>query len=70
MRPNPQGVVDREVLVLRVDELSDEARPSRPPLAVLFRYACQATAMGAQSYLITADYPGAAAATVEQAYDG
>jgi hypothetical protein len=38
------------------------------PLAVLFRYTCHATAMGAQNYRITADYPGAAAAHVENVY--
>ena len=73
MRPNPEGVVDREVLTIRVDEVSEgdeQARPSGLPLAVLFRYTCHATAMGAQNYLITADYPGAAAATIEHAYHG
>jgi hypothetical protein len=42
----------------------------RPPLAVLFRYTCHATAMGAQNYRITADYPGAAAAHIETTYGG
>ncbi|HEU5318094.1 MAG TPA: neutral/alkaline non-lysosomal ceramidase N-terminal domain-containing protein [Chloroflexota bacterium] len=79
MRSNPEGVVDREVVVIRVDELSKGAgeerpdgpsQPSQPPLAVLFRYTCHATAMGANNYLITADYPGAAARTIEQAYGG
>ena len=94
MRPNPEGVVDREVLVVRLDAVEDEERATkdesgavgedsssvvRPssaargdgaPLAVLFRYTCHATAMGGNNYLITADYPGAAAAFVEQAYGG
>jgi hypothetical protein len=74
MRANPEGVVDRDVLTIRVDALSDDGseaqRPSRPPVAVLFRYTCHATAMGAQNYLITADYPGAAAASIEHAYRG
>ena len=77
MRPNPEGVVDRDVVVLRVDEVegagggqSASGGPSRPPLAVLFRYTCHATAMGAQNYLITADYPGAAAAPIESTYGG
>lgn len=92
MRPNPEGPVDRDVLVLRVDALDDvgsqfsapgpEAGATRnqelgtrnpasgAPLAVLFRYTCHATAMGGQNYLITADYPGAAAAFVERAYHG
>lgn len=74
MRPNPEGVIDRESLVLRVDEVIDGtpagAAPNRPPLAILFRYTCHATAMGAQNYLITADYPGAAASFIENTYGG
>ena len=38
------------------------ARAAGAPLAVLFRYTCHATAMGAQNDLITADYPGGAGA--------
>ena len=69
MRPNPEGPVDHETLVLRVDEVdtSGSARGSSP-LAVLFRFSCHATAMGANNYLLTADYPGAAAAHIEGAY--
>jgi neutral ceramidase len=81
---DPTGVADREVLVLRLDHVDpsgggadgDAAHGAivpgtrREPLAVLFRYACHATAMGSSNYLITADYPGAAAAFVEGAYDG
>ncbi|MBI3973369.1 MAG: neutral/alkaline non-lysosomal ceramidase N-terminal domain-containing protein [Chloroflexi bacterium] len=81
MRPNPEGVVDREVVVVRLDTAdgaaaeaggpaSPTAGPAAPPLAVLFRYTCHATAMGGNNYLITADYPGAAAVVVEQAYGG
>jgi hypothetical protein len=44
--------------------------PSTPPVAVLFRYTCHATSLGSDNYLFTADYPGAAAAFVEQAYGG
>jgi hypothetical protein len=99
MRPNPEGAVDREVLVVRLDQV-DEGRTTKDesgavggdssavepavsgakdpssakrdgaPPAVLFRYTCHATAMGGNNYLITADYPGAAAAFVEQAYGG
>ena len=72
MRPNPEGAVDREVVVVRLDAVEDGRAPGAAgaPLAVLLRYTCHATAMGAQNDLITADYPGAAAAFVEQAYGG
>ncbi|MBI3972104.1 MAG: neutral/alkaline non-lysosomal ceramidase N-terminal domain-containing protein [Chloroflexi bacterium] len=67
MRPNPNGVADRRVGVLRVAHAS---APDGPPLAVVFHLACHATAVGGQNYSITADWPGAAAAFVEQAYGG
>jgi hypothetical protein len=85
MRPNLEGVVDRDVAVIRLDEVEsaepghgdDPAggiprtmAPSAPPLAILFRYTCHATSLGADNYLFTADYPGAAAAFVERAYHG
>ena len=71
MRPNPAGPVDREALVLRVDAVGEDgAVQGGAALAVLFRFACHATAMGASNYLITADYPGAAAAHIESAYHG
>ena len=61
MRPNPEGAVDREVVVVRLDAVEERTAPGAAgaPLAVLFRYTCHATAMGAQNDLITADYPGA-----------
>ncbi len=72
MRPNPEGPIDHEVIVLRLDPADgSEAAPDAPsPLAVLFRFTCHATSMGAQNYRFTADYPGAAAAFVERAYGG
>jgi hypothetical protein len=72
MRPNPDGPIDRDVVVLRLDPAGGpEHPPDAPsPLAVLFRFTCHATAMGAQNYRFTADYPGAAAAFVERAYGG
>jgi hypothetical protein len=71
LRPNLDGVVDRTVAALRLDPVDDTTGAAPPiPLAVLFRYACHATAMGGQNYLITADYPGAARRYVERAYDG
>ena len=71
MRPNPDGAVDHEALVLRVDEVGPKGEfVDGTPLALLFRFSCHATAMGASNYLITADYPGAAAAHIETAYGG
>ena len=77
MRPNPAGAVDRSVVVLRLDRhrqpesgMTAGEGGSASPLAVLFRFACHATAMGGQNYLITADYPGAARRFVERTYGG
>ena len=69
MRPNTAGVVDHEAVVLRVDEAGAAASTAgEAPLAILFRFTCHATAMGADNYQLTADYPGAAAAHVEGTY--
>jgi hypothetical protein len=71
MRPNPEGAVDKDVVVVRLDEAGEDAAGGAgAPLAVLFSYTCHATAMGGANYLITADYPGAAAGFVEQAFGG
>ena len=62
MRPNPDGPIDRDVIVLRLDPAGADASGAAPvsptPLAVLFRFTCHATSMGAQNYRFTADYPG------------
>jgi hypothetical protein len=62
-RNDPEhGLVDREVLVLRVD---DEAGK---PLAVLMNYGCHPTVLGYKNLLFSADYPGAARAALRQVY--
>jgi hypothetical protein len=62
-RNDPEhGLVDREVLVLRVD---DEAGR---PLAVMMNYGCHPTVLGYQNLLFSADYPGAARAALHQIY--
>jgi len=62
-RNDPEhGLVDREVLVLRID---DEAGK---PLAVLMNYGCHPTVLGYQNLLFSADYPGAARSTLRQIY--
>jgi neutral ceramidase len=63
--PDPAGVVDRRVGVLRVDDATDHAAP---PLAVLYHLACHPTAMGGENYLLTADWPGAVSRFVEASY--
>jgi neutral ceramidase len=55
---NPAGMVDRELLVLRVDALDSGAGGTRPLLA-LVNCACHAVCLGERSYLVSADWPGA-----------
>jgi hypothetical protein len=61
---NPNGPCDREVLVVRLDQLDGQ------PLATLVNYACHPTIMGPPNRLITPDYPGAMKRMVEQALGG
>jgi neutral ceramidase len=61
-RANPDGPVDHEVTVVRLD--ADEG-----PLAILFAYACHPT-VGGPSVWIGPDYPGPARQTVEAALGG
>jgi hypothetical protein len=62
MRPNPEGVQDRRVQVVR---LEDEAGN---PAAVLFRYACHPTCLSGANLRFSGDYPGAAARVIEGVY--
>lgn len=77
MLPNPGGIVDRRVRVLRVDAtpapeapgtLGNRRLPQADPLAVLFAYTCHATVLGATNTRYSADYPGAARRFVERSY--
>jgi hypothetical protein len=61
---NPDGPCDREVQVVRLDQLHGQ------PLATLVNYACHPTIMGPPNRLITPDYPGAMKRVVEQAVGG
>jgi hypothetical protein len=61
---NPDGPCDREVLVVRLDSLTDE------PVATLVNYACHPTIMGPSNRLITPDYPGVMKRVVEQEVGG
>ena len=62
MRPNPDGVQDRRVQVIR---LEGEAGL---PAAVLFRYACHPTCLNVTNLRYSGDYPGAAARVIETVY--
>jgi len=57
---NPDGVCDHEVAVARFDDLDGGL------LAVLVNWPCHGTASGQQNYLITGDWPGAAARTIRK----
>jgi hypothetical protein len=58
--PSPSGVRDDDVTVITCRDLTNGE-----PRAVLFHYTCHPTTMGA--YCITAEYPGMARRTIEQA---
>jgi len=62
-RNDPEkGVVDDEVIVLRVDDAEKQ------PLAVMMNYGCHPTVLGYQNLLFSADYPGAAREVLWQIY--
>jgi len=56
---NPEGPVDREVLVVRLDAVDGA------PMAVLVNYACHAVCLGSQWTLFSADFLGAMREVVE-----
>ena len=58
---NPQGMMDPEVLVWRIDSAEGY------PLLALVNYACHAVALGPGSYRLSADWPGAMRVEVEHA---
>ena len=60
----PTSPVDKEVIVVAVDDLDGNA------LATLVNYACHPVVLGPENLEISADYPGAMAATVEGAGGG
>lgn len=57
---NPEGPVDHEVGVIRIDTEDGE------PLAVVANYACHPIIVGPDNDLITPDYPGVVRRTVEE----
>jgi neutral ceramidase len=61
-RNDPYAIVDKEVIVLRIDAESGN------PMAVLMNYGCHPTVMGYSNLLYSADYPGAARANLRKIY--
>ncbi|MBI4891748.1 MAG: neutral/alkaline non-lysosomal ceramidase N-terminal domain-containing protein [Acidobacteria bacterium] len=57
---NPDGPVDRQVGLLRLD------RPDGAPIALLANYAMHGTVLGGRNLLISGDAPGIVASYVEQ----
>ncbi len=77
---NPQGTLDAEVQVWRLDAADgDPVEPGAPlgwlrratePVAVLLNYACHPVSLGGQTRQITADFPGVARTVVERLVGG
>jgi hypothetical protein len=61
---NPDGFVDRDLAVVRIDEADGR------PMAVLVNFACHGTVMGFENELISPDWIGAMRRTVETALPG
>lgn len=61
---NPDGAIDYEVGVIRIDDAE------RRPICIVVNYACHPVVLGGDNYLISADYPGYAMRLVEQVHGG
>jgi hypothetical protein len=61
---NPDGAIDYEVGVVRIDDSEQN------PICVIANYACHPVVLGGSNYLISADYPGYAMGLVEQVHGG
>ena len=77
---NPQGPIDPEVQVWRLDAADGTpVEPGAPPgwlqrgpapVAVLVNYACHPVSLGSQTRRLSADFPGVARAVVERLVGG
>lgn len=85
LRPNPDGIIDHRVNVLKIVDLAAHERedgkiapgepwsinrPAPAPLAVVLQFTCHPTIMAQENLEISPDFPGVAQAFVEQAYGG
>ncbi|MBI5877909.1 MAG: hypothetical protein HZB53_09675 [Chloroflexi bacterium] len=64
MGPNPDGFVDHEVGVIRIDDLDGNV------IAILVNYQAHPTIMAFDNRLLSPDYPGTVAHAVEQVMGG
>jgi neutral ceramidase len=58
-RHNPEGLMDTELIVLRIDNLDGD------PLAIVTNYTCHSTVLNASNLLVSADFTGLAMKTIE-----
>jgi hypothetical protein len=64
-RNDPEhGEVDQQVTVVRIDDVKGI------PLVLFFNYGCHPTVIGADNFLISADFPGAARRCLANVYPG
>ena len=61
---NPDGAVDHEVPVMRIDDLEGKVQ------AIVFGYACHCTTLDGNCYRISGDWAGFAQEYLERAYSG
>ena len=64
IKDNPQGLVDREVTIVRAQ--SEDGKP----LATVFTYACHCTTLGGKNFLYHGDWSGVACDEIEKATGG
>ena len=61
---NPDGLIDRELVVFRIDGASGE------PIAVLANYQCHGTVLAYENKYVSPDWPGMTRKVVERAFPG
>ncbi|HUG80061.1 MAG TPA: neutral/alkaline non-lysosomal ceramidase N-terminal domain-containing protein [Bryobacterales bacterium] len=61
---NPDGLVDRELVVFRIDDASGKT------IAVLANYQCHGTVLAYENKYISPDWPGMTRKVIEQAFPG
>ncbi len=61
---HPEGITDDTITVIRVDDKSGK------PIAILVHFATHATTLGADNFLISADWPGVMRKEIEKHYPG
>ena len=65
---NPEGEVDRDLILLRVDRVDAGAQTTRP-LGLMVNHACHAVCLGEKSCDTSADWPGVMRREVEAAIE-